>query len=89
MRLSDRLIDANRRLDRENKKRDEKQQEPEEDEQGYAYQSPPKWGYLNDYRGVFTDSAVQGINTAQSVFDRTALFRTGTGTGGEDGRERT
>ena len=40
------------------------------------YHPRPKWGFLNDNKGVFDAKDVTSINTAPSVFDRTAIFKT-------------
>ena len=76
MLLTQRLLDNNRRINAENKKKNDIQQDQDEDEMGYAYEEPVKWGYLNDYKGVFADDDDNAINTAKSVFDRTAVFKT-------------
>ncbi|MBR4514106.1 MAG: hypothetical protein IKO61_04395 [Lachnospiraceae bacterium] len=76
MLLTQRLLDNNRRINAENKKKNDIQQDQDEDEMGYAYEEPVKWGYLNDYKGVFADDDDNAINTAKSVFDKTAIFRT-------------
>ena len=51
--LTDRLIDENRRVNAENKKKNDIQQDQDEDEMGYAYDETVNFGFLNDYRGVF------------------------------------
>ncbi len=76
MLLTQRLLDNNRRINAENKKKNDIQQDQDEDEMGYAYEEPVKWGYLNDYKGIFADDDDNAINTAKSVFDRTAVFKT-------------
>ena len=76
MLLTQRLLDNNRRINAENKKKNDIQQDQDEDEMGYAYEEPVKWGYLNDYKGVFADDDDNAINTAKSIFDKTAIFKT-------------
>ncbi len=76
MLLTQRLLDNNRRINAENKKKNDIQQDQDEDEMGYAYEEPVKWGYLNDYKGVFADDDDNAINTAKSIFDKTAVFKT-------------
>ena len=76
MLLTQRLLDNNRRINAENKKKNDIQQDQDEDEMGYAYEEPVKWGYLNDYKGIFADDDDNAINTAKSVFDKTAIFKT-------------
>ena len=76
--LNDRLIEANKRVNAENKRKNDIQQDQDEDEMGYAYDEPVKWGYLNDYKGVFTnDDDENALNTAKSVFEKTAIFHVG------------
>ena len=51
------------------------QQDQDEDEMGYAYDEPIKWGYLNENKGIFHDDDDENaLNTAKSVFDKTAVF---------------
>ena len=78
--LSDRLIEANRRVNAENKRKNDVQQDQDDDEMGYAYDEPIRWGYLNENKGIFTnDDDENALNTAKSVFDKTAVFRVSTG----------
>ncbi len=72
--LNDRLIEANKRVNAENKRKNDVQQDQDEDEMGYAYDEPVKWGFLNDYKGVFADDDEDALNTAKSVFEKTAVF---------------
>ncbi len=76
MLLTQRLLDNNKRINAENKRKNDIQQDQDEDEMGYAYDEPVRWGYLNDYKGVFAGDDDDSINTAKSVFDRTAIFTT-------------
>lgn len=74
--LSDRLMDANKRVNAEAKKANDIQQDADEDEMGYAYQDEPALGFLNENPGVFANKDDEkAINTAKSVFDRQAVFR--------------
>lgn len=76
--LSDRLIEENRRVNAENKKKNDIQQDQDEDEMGYAYDEPISLGFLNENRGVFVnEDDGNALNTAKSVFDRTAVFHVG------------
>lgn len=73
MRVDDRLAKQNKELEKKKKK----QQDPDDGEITLTYlerlQIPP----INKNKGVFHDNSGDGINTAQSVFDRTAIFHTG------------
>ena len=69
--MTDRLIrDTKRRMERAGNR------EPDEEET-FTYQERRKPGNLNEEKGVFEQKAFGGINTQQSVFDRTAVFRKG------------
>ncbi|MBQ8912801.1 MAG: hypothetical protein IJ054_01995 [Lachnospiraceae bacterium] len=73
--LSDRLMDANKRVNAENKKKNDIQQDQDEDEMGYAYDERFNYGFLNDNKGVFVNNDDENaLNTAKSIFDRTAVF---------------
>ena len=76
MRLTDRMIqEQNRnRLQRE-RETENQQEENQEDETGMIYRPRPRWGYLNDNKGIFDVKDETSINTAPSIFDRTAVFR--------------
>ncbi len=73
MRVDDRLAKQNKELEKKKKK----QQDPDDGEITLTYlerlQIPP----INKNKGAFHDNSGDGINTAQSVFDRTAIFHTG------------
>ncbi len=78
MKLTDRMItDAN-----ENKKElDKKRAQYYYDdlngtEMGYAYDEPIPMMNLNSKKSVFDQPDEKSINTAKSVFDRTAIFHT-------------
>ncbi len=76
MRLNDRLIQENRRINQELAKEAEIQQDQDEDEMGYAYEDRPPFVFLNRNKGVFVNPNEDGINTELSVFDKTAIFTT-------------
>ena len=70
MRIDERLTKQNQQI-AENRRR---QQDGEET---LMYMERHREASLNRYRGAFTDKMESGINTRQSVFDRTAIFHTG------------
>ncbi|MBQ9438517.1 MAG: hypothetical protein IJU50_09305 [Lachnospiraceae bacterium] len=77
MLLSERLLLANRRVNQEQAKQTEVQQDQDEDEQGYSYEDRPPAVFLNRDKGVFKNNEDDNaLNTAASVFNRTAIFRT-------------
>ncbi|MBR3307529.1 MAG: hypothetical protein IKI75_09815 [Lachnospiraceae bacterium] len=70
MRMDERLV-------KQNKKADERRRKPvDEDEETLRYDDWKGITDINRYKGVFGDEGPGGINTAESVFDRTAVFRT-------------
>ncbi len=74
MKLTERVLNEGKRAIRE--KKDKKDfWENEEDNMGYMYEDAPKWKPLNEDEGVFANKDDKSINTAPSVFERTALFR--------------
>ena len=76
MRLTDRMIDEQRRNRLQSEKEtDNQQDELQEDVTGMTYAPRPQWGFLNDYKGAFADTKGVGINTAPSVFEKGTLFR--------------
>jgi len=80
MRLTDRMIYETKKVNQQKKKENDIQQDQDEDETGMAYMPRPRMVPLNDYKGVFDHTDETSINTAKSVFDRTAVFHTnGTG----------
>ncbi len=81
MRLNDRLIEENKRINKELAKEAEIQQDVEEDETGYAYADRPPFVFLNRDKGVFANPNDNALNTAPSIFDKTAIFRTSTDNG--------
>ena len=66
----DRLVQQNRK-NAEKKKR----QQLEEDEEWMTYAVRQRMTPINKDKGVFPEES-SGINTRESVFDRTAIFRT-------------
>ncbi|MDO4292955.1 MAG: hypothetical protein Q4C65_06950 [Eubacteriales bacterium] len=48
--------------------------EPDEEET-LTYQERKRPVNLNEEKGVFEEKTFQGINTQESVFDQTAVFR--------------
>ena len=48
--------------------------EAEEDSMGFSYMPYHSMGSLNEYKGVFANDDETSLNTAKSVFDRTAIF---------------
>lgn len=78
MKLTERVLNEEKRNLNEKKRRDQFWQD-EEDAQGYMYEDAPKWIPLNSKESAFTNKDDKSINTAESIFDRTAIFRVGTG----------
>ncbi|MCR5012312.1 MAG: hypothetical protein K6A72_08215 [Lachnospiraceae bacterium] len=48
---------------------------PDEDEETLMYRPAERRKYLNDSDDVFTQKDVKSLNTAPSVFDRGAVFK--------------
>lgn len=72
MRLDDRLAMQQRR--------GKKQGNPApEEEETLTYRTYRREGALNEEQGVFKGKTFEGINTQQSIFDRTAIFHSKTG----------
>ncbi|MCR5278206.1 MAG: hypothetical protein K6E19_02085 [Lachnospiraceae bacterium] len=68
------------RLAKQNKELQKKKQKRTFDDDGEDTLTYAPWKVmepLNKYKGAFNDNSGSGINTAQSVFDRTAVFHTG------------
>ena len=74
MRLTERMLNENKKLNKQKAKETNFQLDPEEDDMGMAYMPRPKIGYLNENKGVFDNEDETSINTAKSVFDKTAVF---------------
>ncbi len=67
-------------LEQEKKKQERaKAAAEEEDEETLRYDVRPKQASINEDSGVFNIKKQTGINSAPSVFDKTAVFHTGTG----------
>ena len=73
MRIDDRLV----KMNQDKLKKQKRRQQLDEDEETLTYATRPMMRDLNKEKGKF-DGGFQGINTAESVFDRTAIFRTDT-----------
>ncbi|MBR5420211.1 MAG: hypothetical protein IK115_03575 [Lachnospiraceae bacterium] len=73
MRIDDRLTKQNLEL----LKKRRRQQQLEEDEETLSYAPSYRSKPINKQKGAFEKENFGGINTAESVFDRTAVFRTG------------
>ncbi len=86
MRFTDRIIEEQRksRLQQE-RETDNQQDENQEDEMGLAYKPRPRMRFLNENRGIFDNKDDHSINTAPSIFERTAIFHVGD----RDNEERT
>ena len=75
MRFTDRLINEQRKNHlQQERQTDNQQEENQEDETGMTYQPRPRWGFLNDTKGIFAEGRPKGINSEPSVFDKTAIF---------------
>ena len=73
MKLDERLINEKRELEKKNNNKQIRVQQ-EEDETGMAYMPRPVSRYINSGYSVFDNVDETSINTAKSVFDRTAIF---------------
>lgn len=80
MRFTDRVIEEQRqyRLSKE-REAENQQEENQEDETGMIYAPRPRFGFLNDQKGIFDNTDDHSINKAPSVFDRTAIFHVSNG----------
>ncbi len=78
MRFTERIIEEQRknRLQQE-RNTDKQQDEQQEDEMGLAYMPRPRMGFLNENKGIFDNTDTTSINTAPSIFERTAIFHVG------------
>ena len=80
MKLTERVL-----MDRKTQEREKKRKfnfwEDEADAMGYAYEKAPGIRFINAEKSVFDNKDDTSINTAPSVFDRTAIFRTNTNNG--------
>ena len=73
MRIDDRLTKQNQDL----LKKRRRQAQLDEDEETLSYAPSYKNKPINQQKGAFEKESFGGINTAESIFDRTAVFRTG------------
>ncbi len=71
MRIDDRLAKQNQELLKK------KKQQAEEDEDTLTYAQRKRMQPLNKTKSAFADNSGDGINTAKSIFDKTAIFHTG------------
>ncbi len=78
MRITERLVKKTYDMRQEEiKKKESRSMIFEEDVGDYYMYEEPKWqGFINDKRSVFDTKDDKSINTAPSVFDRTAIFHT-------------
>ena len=74
MQLTDRMLRETRELEKKKNKQIQVMRDPEEDETGMMYMPRPASKYLNSGDSVFDYKDQTSINTALSVFDRTAIF---------------
>ena len=71
------------RMQQQNKKNDQQKKDQrnrlfqEDDEVGMAYDTYRPFYDINSTKSVFDQPDEDSINTAKSVFDRTAIFHTG------------
>ena len=78
MRITERLVKKNYDQRQEEIKKKESRSMIFEDDVGdYLMYMEPKWqGFINDKSSVFDRKDDKSLNTAPSVFDRTAIFHT-------------
>ncbi len=74
MGLTDRMLYETKKLNRQKKKENDIQQDQDEDETGMMYRPRPAFQYINKDKGVFGGDDDTSLNTAKSVFDKTAVF---------------
>ncbi len=76
MQLTDRTINNMQEAGKQKRKANEiKFAQEDEDVETLTYMPTPAFKYLNENRGVFDNTDETSINTAKSVFDRTAVFK--------------
>ena len=76
MQLTDRMINNMQEAGKQKRKANEiKFTQEDEDVETLTYMPTPAFKYLNENRGVFDNTDETSINTAKSVFDRTAVFK--------------
>ncbi len=76
MRLTDRMLNETKEYNRQKKRENDIQQDVEEDDMGLSYMDRPAFRFLNEDKGVFANDDDSSINTAKSIFDRKAIFKT-------------
>lgn len=78
MKLTDRMIQGYNQLTRESGKKRAKyfSQDLNGDEESMTYMDRPAFQAINSQRSVFDHEDETSINTAKSIFDRTAIFHT-------------
>ena len=78
MKLTDRMIQENKKLNRETGKKRSKyfSQDLNGDEESMTYMDRPAFRSINSQRSVFDNADETSINTAKSIFDKTAIFHT-------------
>ena len=78
MKLTDRMIQENKKLNRETGKKRSKyfSNDLNGDEEGMTYMNRPAFQSINSQRSVFDNADETSINTAKSIFDKTAIFHT-------------
>ena len=76
MQLTDRMIKETQELNKQKRKAAEiRFDQEDEDVETLTYMPTPSFKYLNEDRGIFDNTDETSINTAKSVFDKTAVFR--------------
>ena len=73
MRVEKELVRSNKNADEDKKAKKRRLDEPDDDLIEYR---PHEWHYINEGRNAFTSNMDSGINTAESVFDKYAVFKT-------------
>ena len=76
MRLTERMLEETKKVNRLKKKENDIKQDQDEDETGLMYMPRPTRYFINKDKGVFGNDDDTSINTAKSVFDKTAVFNT-------------
>ena len=78
MRITDNLVAQNYKKSQEEvRKKEDKSVVFEDEVDGYyMYMNREPSTFINDEKGVFDTTDLKSLNTAPSVFDRTAIFRT-------------
>ena len=78
MRITESLVKKTYDMRQEEIKKKESKSVVFEDEvDGYYMYDTPKWqGFINENRSVFDQKDEKSLNTAPSIFDKTAIFHT-------------